>query len=149
MSPSPRVDTLKVSLSQLIPTAASELVSADGILGSQISTAPPTAEQIYAPGGSVESAAAGTGGALGKAAQSTHQLLCRRPQATEQPTHHLFRGQSVWQGISCFYSLGQRPVSFKEKQSQTIASKLCMRKRERCSLTRQKAMLKSYCSAWI
>ena len=76
----------------------------------------------------------GTGGAPGKAAQSTHQLLRRHPQATEQPTHHLFRGQSVWQGISCIYSLGQRLISFKGKQSQTIASKLCMR-RVRCRVT--------------
>lgn len=127
MSSCPRADVLKASASQLIPTAVRGLVCTCRMLSSQVSTAPPAAEYPYTPGRAVELAAAGT-----------HHLLCRHPQDTQQLTHHLFRGHF---SISCFWSLGQRLISSKEKQSQTIASKLCVRRRAHCSVTDRKQPL--------
>lgn len=80
----------------------------------------------------------GSGAGCCRHRSSTHQLLRRHPQDTELFTHRLFRGQF---GISCFYSLGQKLISSKEKQSQTIASKLCMRRRAHCSITDRKQPL--------
>lgn len=118
-------------------TAASGLVPAVGPSGLIHQHSSSNCRVRLRPGGSAESPAAGPGAAAGKATHSTHQPLRRQPRATEQPTHRLVRGRSVWRGISRFYSLGHRLI--KEKQGQSPASKLCVRRSAAAQHTESRA----------